>query len=320
MGHGGIDGAVERGTGRGVRCGVWHAGECRFGVHGATGFDGTGGLQEGYFPVNYPNTWLRLRRSGMEWEGYASLDNRELDAVGLGFRGFGARPWISALWWRASMRIGPWCRQVSGLWGGDGSHWRRWAAAFEPLLQSSRLTPLVISEIMYHPVGAELEFVELANTFATAEDLSGYRLSGEIDFVFPPGTVLAGGAFVVVARDPAALRAHYGITNVLGTVFGRFVEQRWYGAVATSDGGGVSRGGVWNGRAVAARGGWGGAFAGAGTPSYGRERSAGLGISDVAGGSPGRGDSFGCGAVAIGGDQRDSGAYGRSSAGFHRAV
>ena len=61
----------------------------------------------------------------------------------------------------------------------------------EPLAQCSRLTSLVISEIMYHPAkrgdGRELEFIELFNSGATPEDISGYRLSGDVAYTFLPG-------------------------------------------------------------------------------------------------------------------------------------
>jgi hypothetical protein len=85
---------------------------------------------------------------------------------------------------------------------------------------SSRKTPLVISEIMYNPAprvdGRNLEFVEIYNSDITAENISGYRLSGDIDFVFPTNTTIAAGGYAVVAPSPADIQAIYGITGVLG--------------------------------------------------------------------------------------------------------
>lgn len=83
---------------------------------------------------------------------------------------------------------------------------------------------LVVSEIMYHPVeeggtpsGAEnLEFIELYNNRAVSEDLGGCAFTNGISFTFPPGTKLAGKSYLVVARDPAAIEAAYGITGVYG--------------------------------------------------------------------------------------------------------
>ncbi len=86
---------------------------------------------------------------------------------------------------------------------------------------SSRNTPLVISEIMYHPpspYGGEMEFVEVYNSEPVARDLSGYRLSGEADFVFPDGTTLAGRTRVVVAADPAFMESFFGISGVMGPI------------------------------------------------------------------------------------------------------
>ena len=91
---------------------------------------------------------------------------------------------------------------------------------YEPPGPSSRRTGIAISEIMYQPLsrfdGADLAFVELHNTNPFFEDLSGWRLTGDIEFTFPAETRLAGDSHLVVAADPVALRAVYGITNVLG--------------------------------------------------------------------------------------------------------
>ncbi len=91
---------------------------------------------------------------------------------------------------------------------------------YEPLGPSSRRTGISLSEIMYHPAahaaGLDLRFIELYNSNPFFEDLSGWRLAGDVDFTFPEGTVLAGNAFLVVAPDPAALRSEFGLTNVIG--------------------------------------------------------------------------------------------------------
>src|SRR2546421_8736747 len=91
---------------------------------------------------------------------------------------------------------------------------------WEPLGPSSRKTGLVMSEIMYKPApradGKVLEYVELFNSNPFFEDISGYRLSGDIDFTFPTNTILPGGAFLVAARSPMDLQNVYGVTNVVG--------------------------------------------------------------------------------------------------------
>ena len=99
---------------------------------------------------------------------------------------------------------------------------------------STARTPLTITEIMYHPAAAwgtnGLEYVELYNSEPLNADISGFRLSGDIDYTFPSGTVLTGRTFLLVAADPAAAIGHYGISRALGP---------WSGALP--DGGGVVR-------------------------------------------------------------------------------
>ena len=85
---------------------------------------------------------------------------------------------------------------------------------------SSRRTHLAISEIMYHPAaradGRNLEFIELHNAGAIPQNLSGFRITGDVDFTFPSGAVLAADARLVVAASVADVQAAYGIANVVG--------------------------------------------------------------------------------------------------------
>ena len=75
----------------------------------------------------------------------------------------------------------------------DPSRFR--ARQFSP---SSRGTALIISEIMYHPREAgdteALEYIEIFNTEPVREEMSGYRISGDIDFTFPPARPSPGAA------------------------------------------------------------------------------------------------------------------------------
>jgi len=162
----------------------------------------------------------------------------------------------------------------------------------EPLAASSRRTGLVLSELMYHPTpqtnGVELEYIELFNSQPFPEDISSYRLSGDIDFRFPTGTLLAGGAFLVVARNPAELRNQYGITNVVGP----------YTNSLPNDAGGVRlrnrADAVLLDVAYGTRAPWPPSADGAGhslvlaRPSYGEGNPRAWAASDMRGGSPGR--------------------------------
>lgn len=93
------------------------------------------------------------------------------------------------------------------------------------LTSSSRRSPLIISEIMYHPQdradGKNLEFVELFNTEPVEWDISGFRLEGEIDYTFPAGIILPGRSFAVVAAEPISLENEYGLTGIYGHYEGK---------------------------------------------------------------------------------------------------
>ena len=90
----------------------------------------------------------------------------------------------------------------------------------EPAGPSSRRTPITITEIMYKPAsradGLNPEFIELYNSNPWSEDISGWRLDGQVQFVFPVSTAIPGFGFLVVAAAPADLQAIYGLTNVSG--------------------------------------------------------------------------------------------------------
>jgi len=82
---------------------------------------------------------------------------------------------------------------------------------------------VTFNEIMYHPATNEtaLEWVELYNQMAVDVDLSEWRLRGGISYEFPPGTVLPGGGYAVIAVDPAAVGSAHGISGVYGPFDGR---------------------------------------------------------------------------------------------------
>ena len=71
-----------------------------------------------------------------------------------------------------------------------------------------------ISEIMYHPPQADLEFIELANDGDTIVDLSGWRFTDGVYYEFPIGAELAPGERVIVARHRLAAAAVTGIPAI----------------------------------------------------------------------------------------------------------
>ena len=249
----------------------------------------------GSFPVNYPNTWLRLRRTGNVFTGYAGFDGENWTSLGSTTI---AMPATVSLGFATSSHN---TNQTTTAAFRDFANVTSAGVISgplpaEPLGQSSRRTSLVISEIMFNPLdradGKNLEFVELFNSLGTPEDISGWRLDGAADFTFPANTIIPAGGFLVVAQSPADVQLVYGISGVLGPFSstnslpnnrGTIQLRNRIGAVfleanydteapwpAAADGAGHSL--------VLAR------------PSYGEGNVEAWGASDSVGGSPGRTD------------------------------
>ncbi|MFT7640639.1 MAG: hypothetical protein ACI9G1_002383, partial [Pirellulaceae bacterium] len=74
------------------------------------------------------------------------------------------------------------------------------------------------NEIMFHPLEGsnQTEWVELYNQMSVDMDLSGWQISGGIEYTFPDGTTLGGGEYAVVAADPVALELTTGLNGVFG--------------------------------------------------------------------------------------------------------
>ncbi len=101
------------------------------------------------------------------------------------------------------------------------------------------LSQVILNEIHYHPVELpafdssgnpvfqgtatvanfteeQHEFVEIRNAGASAVDISGWKISGGIDFTFPASTSIAAGGYKVIAKNPARVQTVYSIAGVLG--------------------------------------------------------------------------------------------------------
>jgi hypothetical protein len=95
-----------------------------------------------------------------------------------------------------------------------------------------RIGPVIINEVAYHPPdgpggadNTEGEFIELHNVTTNPIDLSGWVLKDAADFVFPTGTTIRPGEYMlVVGFDPAdiaklaAFRASYSIAANVSVV------------------------------------------------------------------------------------------------------
>ncbi len=79
---------------------------------------------------------------------------------------------------------------------------------------------VVVTEIMYHPASGDEneEFIEILNTGETTLDLSGWRFTRGIAFVFPEGVSISPRQHLVIAADPDQAMKTYnlGQDRVLG--------------------------------------------------------------------------------------------------------
>jgi hypothetical protein len=95
----------------------------------------------------------------------------------------------------------------------NGAVWSALADATFYIIRD--FTSLLITEIMYHPVGLTnldgdaFEFVELKNVASTNLELSGLHFTEGIDFTFPVGSFVAPGHFIVLVNNPAGFTNRY---------------------------------------------------------------------------------------------------------------
>ena len=78
---------------------------------------------------------------------------------------------------------------------------------------------IVINEIMYNPLVAGAEFVELYNTSTNVTfDLSGWQIA-VLSYKFPAGAVMGPAQFLVLTANRTAFAAAYGATNPAFDIF-----------------------------------------------------------------------------------------------------
>lgn len=173
----------------------------------------------GFFPANYPQTWLRLVRAGTSFTGFASTDGSAWWL--LGTRTINAsNTLLVGLALNSRLTNSPALAKFRSFTNTPASATLLTELPFEPAGPSSRRTPLAFTEIMYHPAPGPgtnlLEWIELYNSANFPQELSGLRISGDVDFTFPTNTFLGPGSYLVVANSPALVSGAYGITNVTG--------------------------------------------------------------------------------------------------------
>ena len=179
----------------------------------------TAATTAGFFPANYPNTWLRLQRTNNLFTGLASFDGENW--LSLGSATIGMAPNILVGMAVSSRTNGVAAtaqfRDFQTVIGGTVG---TVILPREPAGPSSRRTPFVITEIMYNPLprpdSNSIEFIELYNSNPFPEEISNYRLSGDIDYTFPSNTFIPASTYVVIARNPALVQSVYTLSNVMG--------------------------------------------------------------------------------------------------------
>ncbi|MGJ8642226.1 MAG: lamin tail domain-containing protein [Luteolibacter sp.] len=113
-----------------------------------------------------------------------------------------------------------------------------WSALTSATFEVSDLSPLRVTEMMYHPAAGtsgdelnyddeEFEFIELLNTGTESIGLSGTEFTGGIYFEFSEGDVLtlAPGEYVVLVNNLEAFTARYpgaASLNIAGEYHGQF--------------------------------------------------------------------------------------------------
>lgn len=74
-------------------------------------------------------------------------------------------------------------------------------------------------------LGQDLDWIELRNCGPFPADIGGFQLAGDIEYLFPVGTILAPGQYLVVADKPPSFGLAYGFSNV-GNFSGSLSDER----------------------------------------------------------------------------------------------
>ncbi len=80
------------------------------------------------------------------------------------------------------------------------------------LIQLPLQGEVVINEIMYHPPGDSdaLQYIELHNSGTARVQLDGWAFTKGVAFDFPAGSAIESNSFVVICRNRAAFKGHFG--------------------------------------------------------------------------------------------------------------
>ena len=113
---------------------------------------------------------------------------------------------------------GPWLRPQAPTPGAANTFSFRDEIVFNEIMYQHALLPPTNQSQAPRP--SPEQWVELFNRSSNAVDLTGWEIGGGISYRFTPGQTLAAGAYLVVAKDAASLRATYPSIPIVGD-FGR---------------------------------------------------------------------------------------------------
>ena len=124
-----------------------------------------------------------------------------------------------------------------GRYPDAGSEWRMFGESTQTVAtpgrsnrQTSGEANVMINEIMYHPYNAghplsediREEYIELFNAGDFPVEVSGWRITGGVEFEFPAGAAVGEHGYLVIAADTATFEAIYGgAGSVVGGWTGR---------------------------------------------------------------------------------------------------
>jgi Lamin Tail Domain len=119
----------------------------------------------------------------------------------------------------------------------DGDPWWAGTVPTPGAGNQTRLSDVLITEVMYHPDGDGFEYVEIYNPTASSvalENSAGtWKLDGGVDFELPTGATLASGEYLLfVPFDPADSAAIAAFELTYGSDASRRFVGPWVGALA----------------------------------------------------------------------------------------
>ena len=147
----------------------------------------------GSFPANYPNTWLRLNRVGNLFTGFGSYDGINWTQLGSVTIAMPAQIYLGLAVASHNTNQLTTAQFVDYETTPTNAVVATIVNPHDAMGPSSRMTPIVFSEIMWKPAprtdGKNLEFLELYNSNPWFQDISGYQLTcADMNYTFPAGT------------------------------------------------------------------------------------------------------------------------------------